>query len=399
MRDDFPLLQQTMNGKPLVYLDSAATAQKPKQVLDALDRFYRSQNANVHRGVYALASEATRVYEAAREKVARFLNAPSERQIVFTRGTTEALNLVASGFLRPRLKPGEEIVTTIAEHHSNLIPWQMAAKATGAKLKFLPMEQDGTLDLAKASLAITPRTKAVAIAHISNVLGTIHPIRELAEIAHRNGAVLIVDAAQSAPHHPLDVQALDCDFLAFSGHKLYGPTGIGILYGKAERLEKTEPVQYGGEMIDEVELLDASWKSAPWKLEAGTPPIAEAAGLWAAIDYLTGIGMEQVQGTVQKVTGYAYEQLSAIDGLTLYGPKRRGGVISFRLGRIHPHDVATFLDAEGIAVRAGHHCAQPLMKWLGVSALLRASFGVYNTRADVDRLVEVLREAKEFFHV
>lgn len=399
MKHDFPLLSQQMNGKPLIYLDSAATTQKPQPVLDALHRYYTTQNANVHRGVYALAATATDLYEGAREKAARFLNANSAQQIVFTRGTTEALNLVASGYLRPRLQPGDEILTTVAEHHSNLIPWQMAAIATGARLRFLPLEEDGTLDLAKVRMSITPRTRAIAIAHISNVLGTVHPLQELANLAHQNNAVLIVDAAQSAPHHLLDVQALDCDFLAFSAHKLYGPTGIGVLYGKRELLAATEPVQYGGEMIDEVELLDASWKDAPWKLEAGTPPIAEAAGLAAAIDYLEALGRDNIRHHIADLTDYAYHQLSVLDSLTLYGPKKRGGVVSFNLGGVHPHDVATVLDAAGIAVRAGHHCAQPLMKWLGVAATVRASFGIYNTRADVDALTAALREAKGLFDV
>ncbi|TCP55680.1 cysteine desulfurase/selenocysteine lyase [Tumebacillus sp. BK434] len=394
MKRDFPLLQQLMNGKPLIYLDSAATTQKPQQVLDAMHRYYTSQNANVHRGVYALAATATDLYEGAREKAARFLNASSPREIVFTRGTTEALNLVAAGWLRPRLQPGDEILTTVAEHHSNLIPWQMAAKAAGARLRFFPLEADGTLDLAKAAGCITPRTRAIAIAHISNVLGTIHPLQELAALAHRQGAVLIVDAAQSAAHHPLDVQQLDCDFLAFSGHKLYGPTGIGVLYGKSGLLADTEPVQYGGEMIDEVELFDASWKDAPWKLEAGTPPIAEAAGLAAAIDYLEVIGRDNIKRQIESLAAYACDQLSALDGITLYGPQKRGGVAAFNLDGAHPHDVATVLDAAGIAVRAGHHCAQPLMRWLGAAATVRASFGIYNTRADVDALTAALREAK-----
>ena len=397
-RADFPLLGHTMNGTPLIYLDTAATAQKPQSVLDALQTYYREQNANVHRGVYTLAAVATDQYERARQKAARFLHAPSTAEIIFTRGTTDALNLVAFGYVLPRLGPGDEIVTTVAEHHSNLVPWQRIAKRTGAKLKFLPQHEDGTLDLEAAARTITPRTKAVAIAHISNVLGTIHPLRQLADLAHEKGSVLIVDAAQSVPHLPVDVTALDCDFLAFSGHKAYGPTGIGVLYGKQHLLAEMEPTQFGGEMIDAVGLYDSSWKDAPWKFEAGTPPIAEAVALGHALDYLSGIGMERVHEIVREVTDYAYRQLSAFEGLTLYGPTgERGGVITFNLGTLHPHDVATVLDSEGIAVRAGHHCAQPLMRSLGVNATVRASFGLYNTREEVDKLVGVLREAKEFF--
>jgi cysteine desulfurase / selenocysteine lyase len=401
-RADFPLLRQPMNGKPLTYLDTAATAQKPQSVLDALQTYYREQNANVHRGVYTLAAIATDQYELARKKVARFLRSPSESQIIFTRGTTDALNLVAFGYVLPRVGPGDEIVTTIAEHHSNLVPWQRVAKWKGAKLKFLPQHPDGTIDLAAAARTITPRTRAVSIAHISNVLGTIHPIRQLADLAHEKGSLLIVDAAQSVPHLPVDVTQLDSDFLAFSGHKAYGPTGIGVLYGKQNLLADMEPTQFGGEMIDAVGLYDSSWKDAPWKFEAGTPPIAEAIALGHALDYLTGIGMEQVHQTIRDVTQYAYQRLSALEGITLYGPDpaaERGGVITFNLGTLHPHDVATVLDSEGVAVRAGHHCAQPLMRSLGVNAAVRASFGLYNTREDADKLVDVLRAAKEFFHL
>jgi cysteine desulfurase / selenocysteine lyase len=398
-RSDFPLLAQSMNGKPLVYLDSAATAQKPSAVLQALDAYYRTSNANVHRGVYALAAEATDAYEAAREKVANFLHAPSSAQIIFTRGTTDGINLVAQGYVLSMLKPGDEILTTVAEHHSNFVPWQQTAKRACAHLKFMPLHPDGTLDLSAATKMITSRTKAIAVSHIGNVLGTVQPIRELADLAHRIGAVLIVDAAQSVPHLPVDVTELDCDFLACSGHKAYGPTGIGVLYGKADRLEKMEPVQTGGEMIDQVELYDTTWKAAPWKFEAGTPPIAAAVALGAALDYLADIGMSEVHRLVKDVTDYAYEQLSAEPGLTLYGPTVRGGLITFNLGNVHPHDVATALDSQGIAVRAGHHCAQPLMKWLGVPSTVRASFGLYNTREDVDRLVDGLRAAKEFFKI
>ncbi|MCX7570049.1 cysteine desulfurase [Tumebacillus sp. DT12] len=400
LRDDFPLLARSSHGKPLVYLDSAATSQKPQLVLDTLDRCYRLHNANVHRGVYELAAEATDLYEAAREKTARFLGAPSGQQIVFTRGTTESLNLVAFGYAMPRLQPGDEIVTTLAEHHSNLVPWQQVAKRTGARLTFLPLLPDGTLDLEAAEKKINPRTKLVTIAHVSNVLGTVHPIRRLADLAHRVGAALVVDAAQSVPQRLVDVMALDCDFLAFSGHKAYGPTGVGVLYGKREMLQRTDPLLFGGEMIDRVELTDSTWKDAPWKLEAGTPPILQAIGLGAALDYLSGIGMDRIHRAVQDLTRYAYVSLADLEGISLYGPgpgTERGDLLTFNLGDIHPHDIATVLDSEGIAVRAGHHCCQQAMRWLGVPATVRASFALYNTRADVDRLVDGLRKAKELF--
>ncbi|KEO82877.1 cysteine desulfurase [Tumebacillus flagellatus] len=397
---DFPLLEREMNGKPLIYLDNAATTQKPLAVLQSMEQYYRTHNANVHRGVYQIAAEATDLYEAARGKAAAFLQAKGAENIVFTRGTTDGINLVAQGYLASRLQPGDRILLTVAEHHSNLVPWQRVAKQRGAVLRFLPLRPDGTLDLDVAAREITPRTKLIAVAHISNVLGTIHPIRALADLAHAAGAAVVVDAAQSVPHMPVDVQALDCDFLAFSGHKAYGPTGIGILYGKKDLLAQTEPVQYGGEMIDSVELYDSTWKPAPWKFEAGTPPIAEAVGLGAALDFLTELGMDTVHERVQDVTRYAYEKLTQLAGVTLYGPglnQTRGGLISFNVGSVHPHDVATVLDACGVAVRAGHHCTQPLMRWLGVHATVRASFGVYNTRDDVDVLVQGIQRVQEVF--
>jgi len=399
-RDEFPLLARTSHGKPLVYLDSAATAQKPQLVLDTLDRCYRLHNANVHRGVYELAAEATDLYEAAREKVARFLRAPTARQIVFTRGTTESLNLVAFGCALPRLQPADEIVTTLAEHHSNLVPWQQAAKRTGARMKFLPLLPDGTLDLDAAEKTITPRTKLVTIAHISNVLGTVHPIRHLADLAHRVGALLVVDAAQSLPQLPVDVTELDCDFLAFSGHKAYGPTGVGVLYGKWEALKQTEPLLFGGEMIDRVELTDSTWKDAPWKWEAGTPPIIQAIGLGAALDYVTEIGMDHIHSYTQALTRYAYEALADLPGIRIYGPgplAARGDLLTFNVCDIHPHDIATVLDSEGIAVRAGHHCCQPLHRSLDVAATLRASFYVYNTMEEVDALVDALATARRLY--
>ena len=400
IKEDFPILNQEINGHRLVYLDSAATSQKPQSVIDVLKRYYETDNANVHRGVHTLGSRATEAYELAREKVARFIGAPDAAQVVFTRGTTESLNMVAYGFARPRLTAEDEIVLTPAEHHSNLIPWQQVARVTGAKLKYIPLQEDGTISLEDAKKLIGPATKIVAIAHVSNVLGTIHPVRELADLAHEVGAVMVVDGAQSVPHMPVDVNDLDCDFLAFSGHKMCGPTGIGVLYGKRKWLDEMEPTYFGGEMIDVVELYEATWKETPWKFEGGTPIIAGAVGLGAAVDYLEKIGMDAIREHDREITGYALKRLSEVDGLTIYGPAEgaeRGGLVTFNLGSIHPHDVSTVLDAEGVAIRAGHHCAQPLMRILNVPATARASFYLYNTKSDVDALVDALASAKEFF--
>ncbi|MCD9022826.1 cysteine desulfurase [Cohnella silvisoli] len=398
LKAEFPILHQDINGHPLVYLDNAATTQKPRSVIEAVKRYYEWDNANVHRGVHTLGSRATDAYEGAREKVARFLNAPASRQIIFTRGTTTALNIVASGYARQTLREGDEIVITPMEHHSNLIPWQQAAKATGATLKYIPLQPDGTITLEDVEATVTERTKIVAITYVSNVLGTINPIAKIAEIAHRKGAIIVVDGAQSTPHLKVDVQALDIDFYALSGHKMCGPTGIGALYGKAQLLERMEPVEFGGEMIDFVELYDSTWKELPWKFEGGTPMIAGAVGLGAAIDFLEQIGLHNIDQHEKKLTRYAMERLSDIEGLTIYGPREeRAGLVTFNLGDVHPHDVATVLDTEGIAVRAGHHCCQPLMRWLQVSATARASFYLYNTEQDVDRLAESLVKTKEFF--
>jgi cysteine desulfurase/selenocysteine lyase len=398
IRSDFPILDQQVNGHPLVYLDSAATSQKPVQVIEAIEHYYRTYNSNVHRGVHTLGSLATDAYEGAREKVRAFINAPSSTQIIFTRGTTESLNIVAHSFGRAFLQEGDEIVITPMEHHSNLIPWQQVAKFTGATLKYIPLQPDGTISLEDVKNTITEKTKLVAVAHVSNVLGTINPVKEIAKIAHDAGAVIVVDGAQSVPHMPVDVQDLDCDFYAFSGHKMLGPTGIGVLYGKREWLEKMEPVHFGGEMIEFVELYDSTWKELPWKFEGGTPIIAGAIGLGAAIDYLTNIGMETVHRLEQDLIQYAMQKLSQVEDLVIYGPKEnRGGLVTFNLGNIHPHDLATVLDSEGIAVRAGHHCCQPLMKWLNVAATARASFYIYNTTEDIDRLAAALNKTKEFF--
>jgi len=398
IKEQFPILHQNINGHPLVYLDNAASTQKPRAVLDALKHYYEWANANVHRGVHTLGSRATDAFEGAREKVARFLNAASAREIIFTRGTTSALNMVAHGYARARLREGDEIVITPAEHHSNLIPWQQAAKATGAVLKYIPLQPDGTLSLADVENAVSERTKIVSVAYVSNVLGTVNPVAEIAKIAHRKGAVLVVDGAQSTPHMKVDVRALDADFYAFSGHKMCGPTGIGVLYGKAKLLEKMEPVEFGGEMIDFVELYDATWKELPWKFEAGTPNIAGAVGLGAAIDFLEEIGLDQIEAHGRRLAQYALERLSAIEGIAIYGPKEgRSSLVTFNLGDVHAHDIATVLDSEGIAIRAGHHCCQPLMKWLNVTATARASFYLYNTEEDIDRLAQALVKAKEFF--
>jgi cysteine desulfurase/selenocysteine lyase len=397
-KKDFPILNQEVNGHPLVYLDSAATSQKPFQVIEAVETYYKTINSNVHRGVHTLGTKATDAYEGARDKVRRFINARSTQEIIFTRGTTTGINLVARSYALPRLGKGDEILLTPAEHHSNLIPWQQVAKATGATLKYFPLEKDGTLRLDTVREMVTPKTKVVAIQHVSNVLGTIHPIREIAAIVHEAGGVIVVDGAQSVPHLKVDVRDLDVDFLAFSGHKMLGPTGIGVLYGRKELLEQMEPVEFGGEMIDHVDLFESTWKELPWKFEGGTPIIAGAIGLGAAIDYLESIGMDRIEEHDRKLARYAYEKLSEVEEVTVYGPKEnRIGVVTFNLNNVHPHDVATVLDAEGIAVRAGHHCCQPLMRWLGVTATARASFHIYNDESDIDALVKGLIKTKEYF--
>ncbi|MGO4698715.1 cysteine desulfurase [Paenibacillus sp. 2TAB26] len=398
IREQFPILHQEINGHPLVYLDSAASSQKPRSVIDAVNRYYELDNANVHRGVHTLGSRATDAYEGAREKVAKFLNAGAPEQIIFTRGTTTALNLVASSYARSVCGEGDEIVITPMEHHSNLIPWQQAAKATGATLKYIPMQPDGTISLEDIEKTITPQTKVVSITYVSNVLGLINPIKEITRIAHRNGAIMVVDGAQSTPHMKIDLQDLDVDFYAFSGHKMCGPTGIGALYGKKALLNKMEPIEYGGEMIDFVDLYESTWKEIPYRFEGGTPIIAGAVGLGAAIDFLQEIGLDEIDQHERRLATYAYEKLSSLEGITLYGPKQnRVGLITFNLDDVHPHDVATVLDSKGIAIRAGHHCCQPLMRWLNVSATARASFYLYNTEDEIDRLADALLQTKEFF--
>lgn len=400
IRREFPVLFQEVNDEPLVYLDNAATTQKPIQVLDVLRSYYEHDNANVHRGVHTLAERATHDYEAAREKVRKFIGANSTKEVLFTRGTTTSLNWIARSYGDANVHEGDEIVISHMEHHSNVVPWQELAKRKNAVLKFIELKEDGMLDMEDARQKITERTKIVSIAQVSNVLGVTNPIKELAQLAHAQGAVMVVDGAQSAPHVTIDVQALQADFFAFSGHKMCGPTGIGVLYGKQALLEKMEPIEFGGEMIDYVYDQYSTWAPLPWKFEAGTPNIAGAIGLGAAIDYLEAIGMDAIHQHERELMMYVLPQLQAIDGLEVYGsrdPLQHGGVVSFNLKGIHPHDLSTALDMEGVAVRAGHHCAQPLLRYLDVQSTARASFYLYNTKEDADRLVAAILAAKEFF--
>ncbi|MGM0113593.1 cysteine desulfurase [Enterococcus sp. DIV0187] len=400
IRKDFPILFQEVNDEPFVYLDNAATTQKPTQVLDVLRHYYEHDNANVHRGVHTLAERATADYENSREKVRAFINAKETAEVLFTRGTTTGLNWLARSYGDAFIKEGDEIVISYMEHHSNIIPWQQLVERKGAVLRYLPLTDQGFIDMTAAKDIINEKTAIVSLAYVSNVLGVINPIKELAEMAHANNAVMIVDGAQAAPHMVVDVQALDADFFAFSGHKMCGPTGIGVLYGKRQWLEQMEPVEFGGEMIDFVNLFDSTWKELPWKFEAGTPNIAGAIALGAAVDYLNEIGMENIHRYEQELVDYVLPKLHEIDGITTYGPqdpKHHTGVIAFNLDGIHPHDVATALDMEGIAVRAGHHCAQPLMNYLNLPATARASFYFYNTKEDADRLIEAIQATKEFF--
>lgn len=398
IREQFPILHQEVNGHPLVYLDNGASSQRPRSVIEAIKRYYEQDHSNVHRGVHTLGSRATDAYEGARDKVAAFLNAKHREEIIFTRGTTTALNLVAFSYASSVCREGDEIVLTPMEHHSNLIPWQQVAKATGATLKYIPLQPDGSITLADAEKTITERTKIVSVVYVSNVLGVTNPVKELAAIAHRNGAVMVVDGAQSTPHLKVDVQDLDCDFYAFSGHKMCGPTGIGALYGKKALLDNMEPIEFGGEMIDRVDLYESTFKELPYKFEGGTPIIAGAVGLGAAIDFLTEVGMDRIHAHDTHLAKIAYEQLSQIEGLTIYGPRdNRTGLVTFNLKEIHAHDVATVIDQEGIAIRAGHHCCQPLMRWLNVNATARASFYLYNTEQEVELLVRALRNTEQFF--
>ena len=399
IRQDFPILSREVYGKPLIYLDNAATTQKPLCVLDAMRDEYLNVNANVHRGVHYLSQQATDLHEAAREKVRQFINAKKIEEIVFTRGTTEAINLVASSFCESQMQAGDEVLVTEMEHHSNIVSWQLQAQKRGIVVKHLPITDDGRL-VSRDTIAtyITDRTKLVSVAHVSNVLGTINPVEEIIKIAHEHGIPVLVDGAQSAPHFKVDVQALDCDFFAFSGHKMYGPTGIGVLYGKEEWLEKLPPYQGGGEMIDKVTWEKTTFERLPFKFEAGTPDYVATHGLATAIDYINSVGFDAIQKHEQELTRYCMEQLQTIDGMKIYGPaERRDAVVSFNVGDIHHLDMGTLLDRLGIAVRTGHHCAQPLMDRLGISGTVRASFALYNTKEEIDALVAGIRRVSQMF--
>ena len=397
VRPDFPILQQAIHGRPFVYLDSAATTQKPRQVIEAIAEYYRTLNANVHRGAYDLAVRATEAYEAVRSEVAAFVGAPDPAGVVFVRGTTEAINLVASSLGRSRVRAGDTIVVTAMEHHSNLIPWQLLAEARDARLVMVELTADGRIDLGDYRRALERQPRIVAFAHVSNVLGTVNPVAELTGLAHDAGAVVVVDGAQAVPHVPVDVAGLDCDLYAFSGHKMLGPMGIGVLVGKPALLDAMPPYQGGGEMIRTVQDTTATYAPLPHKFEAGTPNVEGAIGLGAAIRYLQGLGMEEVAVHERALAGYALERLASVEGVRVYGPAERAGVVSFTLADIHPHDLATIVDSEGVAIRAGHHCAQPLMRRLDVAATARATFYVYNTRDDVDALVAALEKARALF--
>ena len=397
VRKDFPILSREVYGKPLVYLDNAATTQKPLCVLDAMREEYLNVNANVHRGVHYLSQQATDLHEAAREKVRRFINAGKTEEIVFTRGTTEAINLVASSFCESQMQAGDEVIVTDMEHHSNIVSWQLQAMRTGIKVRHLPMTDDGQLCMEQLEGLISEKTRLVSVVHVSNVLGTVNPVEEIIRIAHAHGIPVLVDGAQSAPHFRVDVQAMDCDFFAFSGHKMYGPTGIGVLYGKEAWLEKLPPYQGGGEMIDKVTWERTTFERLPFKFEAGTPDYVATHGLATAIDYIESLGLEAIQQHEQELTRYCMEQLQTIPGLTVYGKQERDAVVSFNVGDIHHLDMGTLLDRLGIAVRTGHHCAQPLMDRLGISGTVRASFALYNTKEEVDALVAGIRRVAKMF--
>lgn len=398
VREDFPILKQRVYGKPLVYLDNAASSQKPQVVLDAISRFYSADYANIHRGLHALSERATQAYENARETVRQFLNAPTAQEIVFVRGTTEAINLVAQSYARPRLQPGDEILISAMEHHSNIVPWQMVCAERGARLRVVPITDAGELRLDVYEELLGPRTKLVALAHVSNALGTINPIRKLIDLAHRQHIAVLIDGAQAVPHLAVDVQSLDCDFYAFSAHKLYGPSGIGVLFGKAALLEAMPPYQGGGDMISSVTFERTTYNRLPYKFEAGTPHIAGAVGLGAAIEYVTAIGLEKIAAYEHELLAEATARLTAIPEVRLIGTaQEKAAVLSFVVAGIHAHDIGTVLDREGIAIRAGHHCAQPVMQRFGIPATARASFGLYNTPAEIDALVAGLHQVLEVF--
>lgn len=400
IRADFPILHQNVHGHPLVYLDNAASTQRPTAVLDAMRYYYEHDHANVHRGIHELSRRATDAYEEARAKVARWINAPDAAELIWTRGTTEGINLVADGWGYSNLNEGDEIILSILEHHSNLIPWQMLAKRTGAKLRFVDVDEEGRLRMDEFEALLGEKTKVVSLGHVSNSIGTINPIQEIAAKARAAGALMVVDGAQGAPHLPVDVQALGCDFYAFSAHKMCGPTGIGALWGRRELLEAMDPYQGGGEMISVVELETSTWAELPHKFEAGTPNIAGAIGFGAAVDYLEEIGRDAIRAHEVDLVGYALEKMAEIPWIRVFGPpspEERSGVVAFEVEGAHPHDVATILDAHGVAIRAGHHCTQPLMRRLGVPATNRASFYIYNTRAEVDVMVRALHAVQDIF--
>ncbi len=402
LRADFPILGRTVNGKPLRYLDSAASAQKPEKVLAAMDDIARNHYANVHRGAYTLSIEATEIYEHARSRAAEFIGAGAPSEVVLCRGATTALNQVAFGWGGEHLRPGDRILLTMMEHHANLVPWQMVARLAGARLEFVPVTEDYRLDLAAFEQLLEDRTRIVAVTGMSNVLGTMPPLEPIIDAAHRVGAIVVVDGAQLVPHSPVDVTSLGADFLAFSAHKMLGPTGIGVLWGRPERLDEMQPFEGGGEMIADVQLTSSTWAAIPHRFEAGTPPIIEAAGFAAALDYLDDVGMKDVLAHDRDLTAYALERLRDVRGVRILGPdsvEDRGGVVSFTMGDVHPHDIATILDADGVAIRAGHHCAKPLMRHLDVTATARASFHLYNTLEDVDALVTGLQRAAKLFGI
>ena len=398
VRAEFPILEQTVNGRPLVYLDNGATSQKPRRVIDAIRRYYETDNANVHRGLHALSERATNDYEGARDTVRAFLNAADRREIVFVRGATEGLNLVAQSWARPRLRPDDEIVVTTMEHHSNIVPWQLVCRQTGARLRVAPIHDSGELDMEAFSKLVNERTRIVAVAHVSNALGTINPVREIIATAHDAGAVAVLDGAQAAAHGTVDVRALGCDFYVFSSHKCYGPTGMGVLYGRTELLEEAEPYQGGGDMIRTVSFEESTWNDLPYKFEAGTPNIAGTIGLGAAVEFMTDLGMEAIAAHEHEILEYATEVLGELEGVRIIGTApAKAGIVSFVVDGVHPHDVGTIVDQHGVAIRAGHHCAMPLMRRFKVPATTRASLAVYNTRADIDALVAGLRKVKEIF--
>ncbi len=398
IRADFPILARTVHGKPLVYLDNAATTQKPQAVLDAIAAYYTGINANVHRGVHELSARATDAHEAARDRVRRFFNAASTREIVFTRNATEGINLVAHAFARPQLGPGDEVLISAMEHHSNIVPWQIVCEITGARLRVAPIDDAGTLDLEAFERLLGPRTKIAAITHMSNALGTITPAADIVRLAHRQGVPVLLDASQAAYHMRVDVQALDCDFLVATGHKMYGPTGIGVLYGKESRLEAMPPFLGGGDMISSVSFEKSTWNVLPFKFEAGTPHIEGAIGLHAALDYIDGVGLDAINAHERELTAYAAGVLQAIDGVRLVGTSPdKSSILSFVMDGIHPHDIGTIVDREGVAIRTGHHCAQPVMDRFGIPATARASLAMYNTRDEIDHLGRALRKVREVF--